>query len=58
MFEIGRRLGKARSGDVFLAREREFEFVCALKVLDMYEYNADPLTIKALLKCCVLGECV
>ncbi|CAG8000442.1 unnamed protein product, partial [Penicillium nalgiovense] len=33
MFEIGRPLGKGKFGRVYLARERESGFVCALKVL-------------------------
>lgn len=33
MFEIGRPLGKGKFGRVYLARERERGFVCALKVL-------------------------
>ncbi|KAJ5573847.1 Pkinase-domain-containing protein [Penicillium hispanicum] len=33
MFEIGRPLGKGKFGRVYLARERETGFVCALKVL-------------------------
>ncbi|KAI2607143.1 kinase-like domain-containing protein [Hypoxylon fragiforme] len=33
MFEIGKPLGKGKFGRVYLAREREHGFVCALKVL-------------------------
>ncbi|RAL03402.1 aurora family serine/threonine-protein kinase [Aspergillus ibericus CBS 121593] len=33
MFEIGRPLGKEKFGRVYLARERQTGFVCALKVL-------------------------
>ncbi|KAJ6185497.1 hypothetical protein N7519_006798 [Penicillium mononematosum] len=33
MFEIGRPLGKGKFGRVYLARERETGFICALKVL-------------------------
>ncbi|KAJ5108721.1 kinase-like protein [Penicillium angulare] len=33
MFEIGRPLGKGKFGRVYLARERDSGFVCALKVL-------------------------
>ncbi|OAA62023.1 Serine/threonine-protein kinase domain protein [Niveomyces insectorum RCEF 264] len=33
MFEIGRPLGKGKFGRVYLAREREHGFICALKVL-------------------------
>ncbi|PYI05843.1 kinase-like protein [Aspergillus sclerotiicarbonarius CBS 121057] len=33
MFEIGRPLGKGKFGRVYLARERQTGFVCALKVL-------------------------
>ncbi|KAJ5162645.1 kinase-like protein [Penicillium coprophilum] len=33
MFEVGRPLGKGKFGRVYLARERESGFVCALKVL-------------------------
>nr|POE58998.1 serine/threonine-protein kinase ark1 [Quercus suber] len=33
MFEIGKPLGKGKFGRVYLAREREHSFVCALKVM-------------------------
>ncbi|POR30935.1 Serine/threonine-protein kinase ark1 [Tolypocladium paradoxum] len=33
MFEIGRSLGKGKFGRVYLARERQTGFICALKVL-------------------------
>ncbi|KAK2589491.1 spindle assembly checkpoint kinase [Conoideocrella luteorostrata] len=33
MFEIGRSLGKGKFGRVYLARERQNGFICALKVL-------------------------
>ncbi|KAI0424295.1 kinase-like protein [Xylaria sp. FL1042] len=33
MFEIGKPLGKGKFGRVYLAREREHGFICALKVL-------------------------
>jgi len=33
MFEIGRPLGKGKFGRVYLARERNSNFICALKVL-------------------------
>jgi aurora kinase len=33
MFEIGKPLGKGKFGRVYLAREREHKFICALKVL-------------------------
>ncbi|KAL2809074.1 kinase-like domain-containing protein [Aspergillus granulosus] len=33
MFEIGRALGKGKFGRVYLARERQTGFICALKVL-------------------------
>ncbi|PLB43543.1 Pkinase-domain-containing protein [Aspergillus steynii IBT 23096] len=33
MFEVGRPLGKGKFGRVYLARERQSGFVCALKVL-------------------------
>ncbi|KAL3471610.1 kinase-like domain-containing protein [Aspergillus californicus] len=33
MFEIGKALGKGKFGRVYLARERQTDFVCALKVL-------------------------
>lgn len=33
MFEIGKPLGKGKFGRVYLAREREHGFVCALKVM-------------------------
>jgi aurora kinase len=39
MFEIGKSLGKGTFGQVYLARERQHKFVCALKVL-----NKDKLT--------------
>lgn len=34
MFEIGKPLGKGKFGRVYLAREREHGFICALKVLE------------------------
>lgn len=37
MFEIGRPLGKGKFGRVYLARERQTGFVCALKVLHKNE---------------------
>lgn len=37
MFEIGRSLGKGKFGRVYLARERQSGFVCALKVLYKHE---------------------
>lgn len=37
MFEIGRPLGKGKFGRVYLARERQTGFVCALKVLHKHE---------------------
>ncbi|KAL4778706.1 kinase-like domain-containing protein [Aspergillus varians] len=37
MFEIGRALGKGKFGRVYLARERQSNFVCALKVLNKNE---------------------
>lgn len=37
MFEIGRPLGKGKFGRVYLARERNSGFVCALKVLHKNE---------------------
>jgi aurora kinase len=37
MFEIGRPLGKGKFGRVYLAREREHGFICALKVLHKNE---------------------
>lgn len=37
MFEIGRPLGRGKFGRVYLARERESGFVCALKVLHKNE---------------------
>ncbi|KAL7922805.1 serine/threonine protein kinase, AGC family [Trichoderma austrokoningii] len=37
MFEIGKPLGKGKFGRVYLAREREHGFVCALKVLHKHE---------------------
>ncbi|KAI9043137.1 aurora family serine/threonine-protein kinase [Aspergillus affinis] len=37
MFEVGRPLGKGKFGRVYLARERETGFICALKVLHKNE---------------------
>lgn len=37
MFEVGRALGKGKFGRVYLARERDSGFVCALKVLHKSE---------------------
>ncbi|KAK3327235.1 kinase-like domain-containing protein [Cercophora scortea] len=37
MFEIGKALGKGKFGRVYLAREREHGFICALKVLHKNE---------------------
>ncbi|KAG8156849.1 hypothetical protein KVR01_013262 [Diaporthe batatas] len=37
MFEIGKPLGKGKFGRVYLAREREHQFICALKVLHKSE---------------------
>ncbi|KAF5712167.1 serine threonine kinase eg2 [Fusarium mundagurra] len=37
MFEIGKPLGKGKFGRVYLAREREHGFICALKVLHKCE---------------------
>jgi aurora kinase, other len=37
MFEIGRPLGKGKFGRVYLARERQSGFICALKVLHKNE---------------------
>lgn len=37
MFEIGKPLGKGKFGRVYLARERENGFICALKVLHKSE---------------------
>lgn len=37
MFEIGRPLGKGKFGRVYLARERQTGFICALKVLHKNE---------------------
>lgn len=37
MFEIGKPLGKGKFGRVYLAREREHGFICALKALDKAE---------------------
>lgn len=37
MFEVGRALGKGKFGRVYLARERDTGFVCALKVLHKKE---------------------
>ncbi|KKY21147.1 putative serine threonine-protein kinase eg2 [Phaeomoniella chlamydospora] len=37
MFEIGKALGKGKFGRVYLVREREHGFVCALKVLHKSE---------------------
>eukprot|EP00906_Rhabdomonas_costata_P031123 RCo043981 len=40
-FEIGRRLGKGKYGAVFLARERQTQFICALKVLKKKDLMGD-----------------
>lgn len=40
-FDIGRRLGKGKYGSVFLAREKETHFICALKVLRKKELVGD-----------------
>lgn len=37
MFEMGKPLGKGKFGRVYLAREREHKFICALKVLHKSE---------------------
>lgn len=37
MFEIGKPLGKGKFGRVYLARERDHGFICALKVLNKNE---------------------
>lgn len=37
MFEVGKSLGKGKFGRVYLVREREHKFVCALKVLNKNE---------------------
>lgn len=37
MFEIGKGLGKGKFGRVYLARDRESGFICALKVLNKTE---------------------
>lgn len=39
MFEIGKPLGKGKFGRVYLAREREHKFICALKVLHKSELH-------------------
>ena len=39
MFEIGKPLGKGKFGRVYLAREREHGFICALKVLHKNELH-------------------
>ncbi|PHH51850.1 Serine/threonine-protein kinase ark1 [Ceratocystis fimbriata CBS 114723] len=41
MFEIGRPLGKGNLGRVYLARERERGFICALKVLHKNELHSN-----------------
>ena len=40
MFEIGKPLGKGKFGRVYLAKERQSGFVCALKVLHKSELQA------------------
>ncbi|PTB67433.1 Pkinase-domain-containing protein [Trichoderma citrinoviride] len=40
MFEIGRPLGKGKFGRVYLAKERNSGFICALKVLHKSELQA------------------
>ncbi|KIE00221.1 serine/threonine-protein kinase, partial [Metarhizium majus ARSEF 297] len=39
MFEIGKPLGKGKFGRVYLARERDHGFICALKVLHKSELH-------------------
>ncbi|KAH9907010.1 protein kinase-like domain-containing protein [Xylariomycetidae sp. FL2044] len=39
MFEIGKALGKGKFGRVYLARDRNYGFICALKVLHKSELN-------------------
>jgi aurora kinase len=41
MFEIGRALGKGKFGRVYLARERQSGFICALKVLHKNEIQQE-----------------
>ncbi|KAI2620581.1 kinase-like domain-containing protein [Hypoxylon sp. NC1633] len=41
MFEIGKPLGKGKFGRMYLAREREHGFVCALKVLYKSELQSN-----------------
>lgn len=43
MFEIGRALGKGKFGRVYLARERQSGFVCALKVLHKNEIQHEKM---------------
>lgn len=43
MFEIGRALGKGKFGRVYLARERESGFICALKVLHKDEIQQESM---------------
>lgn len=38
-FEIGKRLGKGRFGDVYIAREKKTNYIVALKVLRKAEIN-------------------
>ena len=37
MFELGRKLGKGRFGDVYLARDRKSGFTVAIKVINKKE---------------------
>ncbi|CRG92744.1 aurora kinase, other [Talaromyces islandicus] len=43
MFEIGRALGKGKFGRVYLARERQSGYVCALKVLHKNEIQQEKM---------------
>eukprot|EP00993_Chasmostoma_nieuportense_P001658 NODE_2519_length_1156_cov_26.595724_g2400_i0.p1 GENE.NODE_2519_length_1156_cov_26.595724_g2400_i0~~NODE_2519_length_1156_cov_26.595724_g2400_i0.p1 ORF type:complete len:347 (-),score=89.94 NODE_2519_length_1156_cov_26.595724_g2400_i0:93-1133(-) len=40
-FDIGRRMGHGKYGSVYLARERQTKFICALKVLKKKELISD-----------------
>ena len=35
-FDIGRPLGKGKFGNVYLAREKDSGYICALKVVEMF----------------------
>lgn len=42
-FDIGRPLGHGRYGRVYLAREKQSKFICALKIMKLSELNKDEM---------------